>query len=212
MEAHYPGKGAVSFAFPTPVLQKQFDDTADINTVLLRLVLEREADAVPAGQSAETWHSADDLFEWPDPAIASFRGYVADGISEISQFCIDGQLDEPVDIQMDAGAWVNLCRDGGYTRTHNNPDNTWSGVYFVALGEPHPDAPAEAGTLEILDPRVGATDLSPKGTRAFPRLVIDPQPGLMVIFPGWLNHGVNPFRGKGDRLSLGFNIKLNFDG
>lgn len=50
MEAHYPGKGAVSFAFPTPVLQKQFADAAETNAALLRLVLEREKGSPGVGR------------------------------------------------------------------------------------------------------------------------------------------------------------------
>lgn len=213
MKSHYSGKGAISFAFPTPVLQKQFPDTADINDQLLALVLEREMQSPSVGRSnIGGWHSGEDLFEWPGPAIAKFREFVAEGISEISQFCLDGQLEKPVDIQMDGGAWANLCRNGSYNKIHNHPDCTWSGVYYVTLGDTDPDAPPEAGKIEFLDPRMGATDISPDGATAFPKMVIDPKPGMMVIFPCWLYHYVNPFQGRGERLSIAFNIRLNFEG
>ena len=212
MRALYPGKGAVSFAFPTPFLQMQFPDTDETNAALHKLVLEREKEFPGVGRSnVGGWHSAEDVFEWPGPAIATFREYVAQGVSEISQFSMEGQLDGPVDIQMDGGAWINLCRDGGYNKIHNHPDCNWSGVYYVTLGEPDPDAPRDAGTIEFLDPRMGATDVTPQGANAFPKLTIDPQPGLMVIFPCWLYHYVNPFNGKGERISIAFNIRLNFE-
>ena len=46
------------------------------------------------------------------------------------------------------------------------------------------------------------------GSNAFPKLVLDPKPGLMVIFPSWLYHYVNPFHGAGERISIAFNINL----
>lgn len=209
MRPFYPGKGSVSLAFPTPVLQLQFPDTERTNAALRDLVLEREKTSPGLGRSnVGGWHSTDDVFEWPGPAIATFRQYVAQGVGEISRFCMEGQLDRPVDLQMDGGAWINLCRDGGYNKIHNHPDCDWSGVYYVTLGEADPDAPRDAGKIEFLDPRMGATDVTPHGPTAFPKLVIEPQAGLMVIFPSWLYHYVNPFRGRGERISVAFNIRL----
>lgn len=211
MKSDYPGKGAIGFAFPTPILRKQFPDTAETNAALHALALEREKSSPGVGRSnVGGWHSAEDVFDWPGPAIAAFSGYVADGISEITQFSMEGKLKGPVDIDMDGGAWINLCRDGGYNKIHNHPDCHWSGVYYVTLGTLAPDAPPGAGKIEFLDPRMGATDLGLNGADAFPKLVVDPQPGLMVIFPSWLYHYVNPFHGTGERISIAFNVKLRF--
>lgn len=211
MKPVYPAKGAIDFAFPTPILLRQFPDTAETNAALHALALEREKSSTSIGRSnVGGWHSAEDVFEWPGPAIAAFCGYVAEGVSEITQFSLDGKLDRPVDIDMDGGAWVNLCRDGGYNKIHNHPDCDWSGVYYVTLGTPAPDAPPEAGKIEFLDPRMAATDIGVNGADALPKLVIDPQPGLLVIFPSWLYHYVNPFHGTGERISIAFNVKLRF--
>ena len=38
------------------------------------------------------------------------------------------------------------------------------------------------------------------------RYLITPIPGLMVLFPSWLNHLVHPFFGAGERISIAFNI------
>ena len=209
MKPDYPGKGSVGYAFPTPILRRQFTDTKETNAALYALAIEREKISPNAGRSnVGGWHSAEDVFEWQDPAIAAFRGYVAEGISEISQFSLDGELEAPVDIDMDGGAWINLCRDGGYNKIHNHPDCHWSGVYYVSLGTLASDAPAGSGQIEFLDPRMGAMDVKLDGSNAFPKLVLDPKPGLMVIFPSWLYHYVNPFHGVGERISIAFNINL----
>lgn len=211
MRTSYPGGGAVNLAFPTPLLRKLIPDADETNAALRALALEREKAGPSVGRSnVGGWHSADDVFEWPSPAIATFRGWVADGIREITQFALAGELDKTVDIEMGGAAWINLCRDGGYNKIHNHPDCSWSGVYYVSLGEPDAAAPPDAGRIEFLDPRMGATDIGLRGVDALPKLTVDPQPGLMVIFPAWLYHYVNPFRGAGERISIAFNISLTF--
>ena len=37
-------------------------------------------------------------------------------------------------------------------------------------------------------------------------------PGMMVIFPRWLYHYVNPVHGKGERISIAFNLRLQIEG
>ena len=212
MRTDYPGQGDVSLAFPTPILRKQFSGVEETNAELHRLVLEREKLEPSEGRSNfGGWHSADDVFEWDSPAINTFRGWVSEGISEMTQFSMEGQVDGTLDVEMDGGAWINLCRNGGYNKIHNHPDCTWSGSYYVSVGVPDPEAPPGSGRIEFLDPRMGATDVTVSGADSFRKLSVEPAPGLMVIFPCWLYHYVNPFIGSGERISIAFNIRLNIN-
>jgi len=205
------GPGNVVLTFATPILKKTIADTATVNEGLKRIALEREKTMPSTGRSnVGGWHSNDDLFDWPEPEIATFRSWVGEAVGEITNIDLDGRIDGNRDVQMDGGAWVNLCRDGGYNKIHNHPGCSWSGVYYVTLGEPDPDAPPEAGKIEFLDPRMGATETGLNGPDAVPKLRIEPEPGMMVIFPSWLYHYVNPFRGKGERISIAFNVTLRF--
>ena len=36
---------------------------------------------------------------------------------------------------------------------------------------------------------------------------IAPRPGLMVLFPAWLSHSVEPWDGTGSRISVAMNIR-----
>jgi hypothetical protein len=40
------------------------------------------------------------------------------------------------------------------------------------------------------------------------RYLVEPMPGLMVMFPSWLKHMVHPFHGSGERISISFNITV----
>jgi hypothetical protein len=41
---------------------------------------------------------------------------------------------------------------------------------------------------------------------------VRPEVGDFYIFPGWLLHGSEPFRGEGERRSLAFNAFVETDG
>jgi hypothetical protein len=43
---------------------------------------------------------------------------------------------------------------------------------------------------------VGATEL------------LSPRAGVMLMFPSWLPHGVRPYHGDGDRISIAFNLAV----
>ena len=40
------------------------------------------------------------------------------------------------------------------------------------------------------------------------RIVIAPEPGLLVIFPGYLTHFVHPYAGATPRISIAFNTRV----
>jgi uncharacterized protein (TIGR02466 family) len=37
---------------------------------------------------------------------------------------------------------------------------------------------------------------------------VTPEAGKMVIFPAWLMHGVRPYRGTAERISIAFNLAV----
>ena len=104
-------------------------------------------------------------------------------------------------------AWANVLRNGGYNSVHNHPNCMWSGVYYVDRGEPDP-TPNENGKLELLDPRGGINMMYIENNVLDGRYVIEPAPGLMLMFPSWLKHMVHPYYGKGERISVAFNVSV----
>ena len=44
-----------------------------------------------------------------------------------------------------------------------------------------------------------------EGAQTFGWANRNPKPGQVLLFPSWLHHYVNPFRGKGERISIAFN-------
>ena len=55
-------------------------------------------------------------------------------------------------------------------------------------------------------PAVGVYDLP--GVQSVSTWTIQPAAGEMLLFPSWLRHGVLPFRGSGERISIAFNLRV----
>jgi len=182
------------------------------NQELKRIVLEHEQGSPSLGRSdVGDRHSGDDVLEWPYPRIDFLKGFISEGFGEFTNIEMEGRLSQDHDVNMDGGAWVNLCRNGGYNTIHNHPDCSWSGVYYVSTGERDPAAPKNSGYIEFLDPRMGPTSVGLNGPGALPKLKIAPVAGLVLVFPSWLYHCVNSFQGTGERISISFNVSLRFN-
>ncbi len=104
-------------------------------------------------------------------------------------------------------AWANVNRKGDYNIVHTHPNCMWSGVYYIAPGEPDKSIPY-GGLLELLDPRESANYIQIQNTVLDARTFIENSPGRMVLFPSWLKHMVHPFVGSGVRISIAFNVNV----
>ena len=102
--------------------------------------------------------------------------------------------------------WVNINKTGDYNEIHDhNPyDGTaLSGVFYVKT-------PANCGRIRFYDPRpfiTKAPDMqyyNDGNTYHY----FDPEPNMLLIFPAWLKHMVEPNKSNEDRISISFNIKL----
>jgi len=101
------------------------------------------------------------------------------------------------------GCWANLSAPGAGHRVHNHPNNYLSGVYYVQTQQ-------GADTINFLDPRPQTaiirppiTELTAENTE---QVVVSVKDGMLLTFPAWLQHSVDPNRSDRARISIGFNI------
>ncbi len=204
-----PMAGHVLLGFPTPILVRHWPGSEPLNRELHALVLEKERAQASVGKSNfGGWHSDEDLFEWGGPAIEELKERVGQACQEItSQAC--GEAVKGLSAEMRVTGWANLARDRAYNGIHNHPDCTWSGAYYVSLGERIGDDPLN-GIIEFLDPRMGVNWVQLPGQPFGSQLQINPEAGTMVVFPSWMHHWVHPFHGTGERISIAFNVRMEF--
>jgi hypothetical protein len=81
-----------------------------------------------------------------------------------------------------------------------------SGVLYLKVPE-IANEPAEEMKTYISGRQAGYINFMDGGRQQFSRSIISfkPKAGDFYIFPGWLLHGAEPFRGTGERRSLAFN-------
>jgi uncharacterized protein (TIGR02466 family) len=97
--------------------------------------------------------------------------------------------------------WFNVNGKGHHNSIHNHHGAILSGVYYV-------HTPENCGSIEFYrddDSEYYLPALESYNNFTKQKHVIDPAPGLLVIFPGWLKHSVQPNNNKDERISISFN-------
>ncbi len=201
-----PTEAQILPLFATPLFRTTCPDWQKVNPRLRDLVLTREAaDPGERHSNVRGWHSKADLLLWEDPAVATLKTWMIGAAKAVTQ-ATSGAKGE-VTGSLELFAWANVSRRGAYNKIHTHPGHSWSGTYYVDLGEPEADDP-DSGLIEFIDPRVGADSVELPGSPFGRKHRVRPEPGMMLLFPAWLPHYVNPFHGAGERISIAFNINI----
>lgn len=190
--------------FPTRVLSYMFDDVSHLNQELREVILEREKTLKSIKFSnVGGYHSSVDLLEWDFPCIKTLLNMF---IEMTSQMANHYGLQSGLTLDLKFSAWANIMRNGNYHVMHNHPNNFWSGCYYVSTGQPDHTVPLNS-FFEITDPRPGATMIS-STSMATTQYYFQPEDGMILMFPSFLEHLVHPYIGDGERISIAFNVSL----
>ena len=187
-------------------VRKQFLDPVT-NAGLEKAVRARAA-AQPGVKVSNTggWQSEPDLFDWQEPEV---RTLAAELDRAIQQFVSFGQA-APLSLKLHRAGWANMNRAGDYNSLHNHPLQHLAAVYYVKAS-PLDSQGAPDGLLELRDPRPAAGVCGQATLFSAHPVRIAPEPGMLVMFPGWIDHMVHPHHGPEERISLAINIKLADD-
>ncbi|HLX27181.1 MAG TPA: 2OG-Fe(II) oxygenase family protein [Casimicrobiaceae bacterium] len=194
-------------AFGTPVVAYRWPESEELNQELRKRILEAEAQSAGVLRSnVRGWHSTTDFFDSKVDCARVLKKRVESLAIELTRM-VAAPTPHARTFQFKSSAWANVLRNGGYNSVHNHPNSVWSGVYYVDRGDPDP-TPSENGKIELLDPRNGVNMVFIEKNVLDGRYVIEPVPGLTLLFPSWLKHMVHPYYGKGERISVAFNVSV----
>ncbi len=198
----------VSLIFGTPILIRKPPDADAINGPLRNAILKAEAeDKGVQFSNADGWQSAPTLLEWPVPEIATLSEWIEKATLHMASL----PFKEPLTLDYKAYGWANVNRNGHYNTLHNHGEDHWAFVYYVDCGKQDPGHRLN-GRFEVRDPRPGAgvaNDNKYPGFTFGKAFAIDPEPGMLLAFPAWMDHQVHPFFGSGERISIAVNVRLN---
>jgi uncharacterized protein (TIGR02466 family) len=206
MPLHQQYQNGLMLAWPTPILSKR-TDAPEMLAGLRETILTKETEDPEGVERAlvRGWHSATDLMDWPGAGISDLRGVIGDAVGEMVNIFTG---DKSFTGQAVITAWANVSRRGGYHRQHTHHSSMLSGVFYVSTGIPDEDGGEFNGAISFSDPRVAVEMIQIPGKPFGDKIKVTPEPGLLLLFPSWLPHFVDPFHGEGERISIAFNVSL----
>jgi hypothetical protein len=96
-------------------------------------------------------------------------------------------------------SWIQFYKNGDYKVLHNHLrygftpkfENIWAGAYYIEDGKP-----------DKYQPYAGKFSFRIRDYNYY----INPEPGLIMIWPGDILHEVHPFYGEEERVVINFNL------
>lgn len=174
----------------------------EFNRVLAgRLSLLHRQDRRPLDQSLRGGTQTQRNLPLSDPAIAAFFAMVDEGIRDYIA-ALRGASDHPTDRRRSsryrvAGSWSVELQPGGFHVNHVHPMGWLSSAYYVEVPQELADPVSRGGWLKFGEPGFTVPGCDPEH-------FVQPQAGLLVLFPSCLWHGTVPFAAGQRRLTIAF--------
>ena len=205
-------KGAL---FETPIVMAKLTGGEEMMRQLEEVSRQRMADD-PDGLRRSNiggWHSDTHMVDWGGPAAEALADKAIALAKRLSAFANATHEDFDWWAQM----WVNISAPGASNHMHVHPGNLWSAVLYLDMGgagETGDDVSECGGHFYFEDPRfpiamMHNTRFRFVGEDGKPQAVqpeIKTQRGDLIMFPAWLRHGVRPYHGTRERISIAINV------
>jgi uncharacterized protein (TIGR02466 family) len=181
--------------FPTRIWQAHLTQfVAQLDRWVTAVLRMRAASPKPAGRTnRQGWNSADmEVLEAPDFAAlkTAIHAACANALGEM------GKGGHEFFLQ----SWVNMHDRGGFNFLHMHEGSLLSGSLYLKV-------PQGSGQFVFRDPRPGVILGSVKGgvPNGHADIHLTPSDGLLVLFPSWMEHYVEPHDSAEPRITIAFN-------
>jgi uncharacterized protein (TIGR02466 family) len=172
-----------------------------------RLLAEKRASRGVSRSNVGGWHSLPNLSSRAEPCYHAVIQEIVNHVCSVTEeLAADANATTEFSPRCAVHGWATILHDGDYMILHDHAEAHWSSAYYVDAGD---DAPAhpESGRLAFVDPRRGSRSMG--GIDLFPStFTVRPRTGMLVVFPGWLQHYVHAYRGARPRICISCNVKL----
>jgi uncharacterized protein (TIGR02466 family) len=181
--------------FPTRIWQAHLDALDPYLERWAQAVLAlRAANPKPAGRTVRQGWNSEDMKVLEREEFAPLRAAIRSACTEALREM--GQGERAFYLQ----SWINLHDRGGFNFLHMHEGSLLSGSFYLQV-------PPGSGEFVFRDPRPGVIHGYVKGgvPNGHADVHLRPSDGLLVLFPCWMEHYVEPHEGDEPRITIAFN-------
>jgi len=182
-----------------------FDSLEDFNEALVAHVTKHGSLMwEPPSKTTRGGSQTGELLEGDRGPVAALESMIRSAVIDYIE-ALDEDSDHPFISSAPAEwrltMWATILGNAGHQAAHLHPTGWLSGVYYAAVPPPDASGPEDAGWLEFGRPpeELGL----PVAGRTH---CVEPEPGLMLLFPSYFYHCTVPFTGAGQRVSIAFDV------
>ena len=185
--------------FPTPIWITEISDHDNINKELIEFIYnEKKID--PTGKNKSNikgWHSKS--FDLNNQSLKNFLKSIT---PEIQKATNDMGWDTQTQIVKITSMWSIINKKDSFNERHHHGNSDLSAAYYV-------NANKDSGDIVFYDPRHAFIFSHPLASQVNDLNAqiksITPKSGMLVLFPSYLDHSVNPSHSEKDRIVISFN-------
>jgi uncharacterized protein (TIGR02466 family) len=190
--------------WPTVLMRTALPGAAQANPVLAQVIEGLDA----ASDDMTTAYLSGNFLANPHPAVAWLKSCFDRAVLDYAR-----GTGVAYELAWQLQAWPNVNRFGDYHNLHNHPHSWLSGTYYVAVPEGEDAAPGRSdrtpNAISFYDPRPQANMLAVRDDpNVDPEHRIQPRPGDLLLWPGFLHHMVHVNLSHAARISVSFNVVL----
>ena len=189
--------------FSTPIWTSKIKNYETVNDNMFNYIInlqKKDSDGV-LKSNFKGWHSKN--FDMKDKEPKNFIEEIKININAaIKDMGWDLQTQEVKISNM----WAIINKKGSLNQKHHHSNSDLSAAYYVAAKE-------NCGDIIFYDPRPATVYKHPIAKE--PNILnatinsISPEPGMLILFPSYLEHSVNPNLSDHKRIVISFNLSLD---
>jgi uncharacterized protein (TIGR02466 family) len=192
----------MEFYFPTPLWWEDTDlENADLEKLAYRL---RDEDPVGRRLSNQGGWQSKDFRPGTHPEMVVLESKIkAQAENAVRDF---GYREDLCFILME-NFWININERGHTNSVHTHDNSFVSGAYYIKASEGQGNITFYKSYSQdfIIASQAVVDRYTPISASA---ITFKPKTGKLIMFPGWLPHGVERNESDENRISISFNIKL----
>ncbi len=211
----------MSTRWATPIVRRVEREETDATHVHLREITlrveqsQRAKSDSPQPLHKHVYESEFGFLNMPEKPVLELKQLIHRRLAEVIMATTRLTQQDLMKLKITSESWFHVTREGGYVRSHNHPQHSWSAIYCVDQGDAEPDYDHDAGYLLFYDPRSNADmflDVANSEMHAelnFHAMRFRPKNGELILFPSYVWHAVEPYRGERPRITVAANFRFN---